>query len=331
MKKMKVSILVPIYNVEKYIERCAVSLFEQTYSNLEYVFVNDCTPDNSLQRLQEILKRYTFRKEQVKIISHSENKGIAVVRNTAINNATGDFVLWVDSDDYIDVRALELVVQKQQETNSDIVNFDIAVYRPTYKEYYYAPHINSSRDFTLMLIKRICFVSACGRLIRRSLYVDNEIVFVEGVNMGEDYLFSCKIAYYSKRITFLNKVLYHYDCTNENSATYSFSKKSFYQTHKAVDHLYCFFKNKGSEYVDAVNQSKMLLLYGQLKGAASDNINHSNYSNRTRNMIAKMDKKYIKLVPLTFRVLYWIRIHTIAHLYIKFAGFVKHLLYEKNY
>lgn len=325
MEKIKVSILVPVYNVDKYIERCAVSLFEQTYANIEYIFVNDCTPDNSIERLQAVLKKYPKRIKQVKIISHLKNSGIAVVRNTAINNATGEFVLWVDSDDYIDVRTLELVVQKQQEMNSDIVNFDVVVYRPSYREYYYAPIVSSSKDFTLMLIKRICIVSVWGRLIRRSLYVDNEVVFVEGINMGEDYLVSCKIAYYSKRISSLNKILYHYDCTNENSSTYAFSKKNFYQTHKAVDCLYCFFKDKGMDYLEAVLQSKMILLYGQLKGAMSDNKNHYNYENRTRKMIDKMDEKYIKYIPITLRALYWIRIHAVGHFYIKFAGFVKHL------
>ena len=82
----KVSILVPVYNVEKYISKCAISLFEQTYSNIEYVFVNDCTKDRSIDVINNILLNYPARQGQVKIIEHEKNKGVAAARNTAVNN-----------------------------------------------------------------------------------------------------------------------------------------------------------------------------------------------------------------------------------------------------
>ena len=83
-QEIKVTVAVPIYGVEKYIERCAVSLFEQTYSNIEYIFVNDCTCDNSMGILKSILDKYPERKKQVKIIVHEQNKGLGAARNTAI-------------------------------------------------------------------------------------------------------------------------------------------------------------------------------------------------------------------------------------------------------
>ena len=117
-----VSILIPVYGVEKYIERCARSLFEQTYANLEFIFVDDRIPDHSIQLLENVLTMYPHRLKQVKIIKHSKNEGIAVVRNTAISNATGDFIFFVDSDDYIETDTISALVNEQNLTNADIVS-----------------------------------------------------------------------------------------------------------------------------------------------------------------------------------------------------------------
>ena len=106
---MKISICVPIYGVEKYIRRCAISLFEQTYDNIEYVFVNDCSPDNSIYVLTETLKNYPYRQEQVKIVEQQKNRGLACARNKALESSTGDFVLHVDSDDYLEKNTVEVL------------------------------------------------------------------------------------------------------------------------------------------------------------------------------------------------------------------------------
>ena len=76
-----ISILIPVYNVEKFIERCARSVFEQTYENLEYVFVDDCSPDKSIQILERVLAEYPKREKQTKIIHHDKNRGVAAARN----------------------------------------------------------------------------------------------------------------------------------------------------------------------------------------------------------------------------------------------------------
>ena len=91
MESPLVSILVPIYNVEPYIERCARSLFEQTYDNLEFVFVDDCTPDKSIQILETVITDYPNRAKQTRIIQHDHNRGLSATRNTLIYNSTGEF------------------------------------------------------------------------------------------------------------------------------------------------------------------------------------------------------------------------------------------------
>ena len=98
----KISILVPIYGVEHYIERCARSLFEQTYPDIEYVFVDDCSSDQSIAVLEKVMEDYPLRKPHVKIIHHERNKGLSAARNTALEASAGDYVMHVDSDDYIE-------------------------------------------------------------------------------------------------------------------------------------------------------------------------------------------------------------------------------------
>lgn len=116
-----VSVLVPIYQTEDFMERCARSVFEQTYKNLEYVFVDDGSTDNSICTLQRVLDDYPERKSHCKIIKHLQNKGLAAARNTAIANCHGDFVCHVDSDDWIEPYAIQSLVNKQYETGADFV------------------------------------------------------------------------------------------------------------------------------------------------------------------------------------------------------------------
>ena len=121
----KVSMLVPIYGVEKFIERCAISLFEQTYQNIEYIFVNDCTKDDSINVLERVINRYPNRKPFVRIINHKQNKGLAGARNTAVSNATGEFIMHVDSDDYVDKEIVRKAIDKQLRSDADIVVIEI--------------------------------------------------------------------------------------------------------------------------------------------------------------------------------------------------------------
>ena len=109
---IKVSIIIPVYGVEKYIEKCARSLFEQTYSNIEYIFVNDKSKDDSIDILKKILTAYPDRKAQVRIVEHEKNKGLSQARETGIGYASGMYLMHVDSDDYIEPNMVELCVDK---------------------------------------------------------------------------------------------------------------------------------------------------------------------------------------------------------------------------
>ena len=108
-QNLKVSILVPFYKVEQYVGRCVESLFTQTYQNIEYIFVNDCTPDRSMEVIQEKIQAFGVA-DRCRMIVHKENMGISASRNDCLDNMTGDYFLFVDSDDYIDRDMVESLV-----------------------------------------------------------------------------------------------------------------------------------------------------------------------------------------------------------------------------
>lgn len=250
---IKISILVPVYNAERYIGRCARSLFSQTYSNLEFVFVNDCTPDCSLEVLNLVLAEYPARQQQTKIISHEKNSGVALARNTLLANATGDYLLWVDADDFIDHRAAEILACKALETRADIVCFGAAYYydngstRPTRRTVETSPHglVND-------LLSNTTTTSVWGRLVRRSIYNDHGISFVEGLNLGEDFLVMLKVAYYAKSVARVDDIFYFYNAANDQSIVHSYSEQKADMELDVLRLVEKFFKGKlnVSQYVE---------------------------------------------------------------------------------
>ena len=187
------SILVPVYNVEKFFSRCLESLFSQTYSDIEYVFVNDCTPDNSMKILSGMLKKYPSRATMVKIINNSHNRGIAIVRNTLLENATGDYILFVDSDDWIEKDMVENLVDRAASTDADIVGCDYYEDYPDKmvicNQHYPSDHKGALRDMTLLRIKGVLW----KLLIRRELIVQNKLTFMPEIHFGGGYILSCSI------------------------------------------------------------------------------------------------------------------------------------------
>lgn len=216
---IKVSILVPVYGVERYIEKCAISLFEQTYSDIEYVFVNDCTKDDSIGALKRVLAKYPKRIQQVRIINHKKNMGLGAARRTAILNANGDYILHVDSDDYIAENAVEVLVKEAQTSNADIVDSAFAEVANGNVMSSNLPYHGKTEIYNGIIISRLGFVTnqIWGRLIKRSLYKENNIINVNGIDLGEDYSILPKLLYNGQR-SYIDDILYYYRI--DNGASY---------------------------------------------------------------------------------------------------------------
>lgn len=118
----KISVIIPIYNVERYIGKCAHSLFGQTLKEIEYIFVDDCSPDKSIQIAQDILSGYSDRAPHVKIIRHAHNSGVAAARTTGMKVATGEYIAHCDPDDWMELDGYEALYHKAKETDADITS-----------------------------------------------------------------------------------------------------------------------------------------------------------------------------------------------------------------
>ena len=116
-----VSIIIPIYNVQQYIERCAKSLFNQSYPNCEFIFINDCTPDNSIEILIQTIQNFPTIKDKIQIINKNQNEGLPQARKTGLDIAQGEYIIHVDSDDWVEKDYVELLVQTAINNNADLV------------------------------------------------------------------------------------------------------------------------------------------------------------------------------------------------------------------
>ncbi|MDO4159880.1 MAG: glycosyltransferase [Prevotellaceae bacterium] len=245
---MKISILVPVYGVEEYIERCAESLFKQTYQNLEYIFVNDCTPDKSIDILRSIMEKYPERKAQVHIITNDKNRGVGYTRASALNSATGDAVMIVDSDDYIPVDAAELMAKKMKETDADIVDGGYREVRNSGISDTIEPcQVNDQRKYLSLLICQDLVTNRMwGRLIKRRLFTDHDINTVEGIDFSEDYSLMTRLVFFAKRETIKENV-YYYNMTNMASYTHNASEKHCISYIRSNKLAYDFFRKNDVE------------------------------------------------------------------------------------
>lgn len=245
---MKVSILVPVYGAEKDIERCAVSLMEQTYEDLEYIFVDDCTPDRSISILQDVVKRYPRRKAQVRIIHHEKNRGSAAARTTLLHEATGDFIVFVDADDWAKPELVEKLVQKQEATDADIVFSGFVLHKANSDENIDRHFNGTAHELALAMVKKEFQWNCWGSLQHLSLYRDHDIHPETGANMGEDYQMMCQLAYYAKRVAFVDDYLTYYNMDNEGSfGRRGFRESTYLQSQRSDEIVRQFCQDKGED------------------------------------------------------------------------------------
>lgn len=218
---VKVSVIVPIYNVEKYIEDCAKSLFQQTLNDIEYIFVNDCTPDNSIKILKEVLDAYPERKNQVKIVNLEVNSGQAAVRKRGISEATGEFVIFCDGDDWVDKNMYQRLYDCAIQHNYDIVR---CLFRRVSDGHQalcklIPPESYANKKQLLSyLIRSSDFSSTCDKLVRRNVVFSQQFVYPKD-NMCEDLVYVLQYVLNAKSIGYINESFYYYR-QNESSISH---------------------------------------------------------------------------------------------------------------
>ena len=221
----RVSVIVPVYGVERYIERCAVSLFKQTYPNIEYVFVNDATKDKSIEILEQVIACYPMRQEDLLIITHQQNKGLSAARNTGLDAISGDYLIHVDSDDYLATDAIEHLVNEAEESNADIVLFDTNVVatngiRPMVVQY------KDKEEYIKNLLQHTASCAHWNKFYRKTLIDRTGIRSDERIRLAEDYAVTPRIVYYARSIAILHENLYFYETTNQTSYVHNLKREA---------------------------------------------------------------------------------------------------------
>lgn len=217
-----VSIIVPVYNAERTIDRCLNSLVNQTYDHIEILIVNDGSIDSSGVKCD----RYAEIDTRVKVF-HIENKGVSNARNCGIANSTGDFIIFVDSDDYLTDIACEILVNHQLALDDDCVVYGFrqlsgSIWAPEYSQHY-----SSLKEFKKDYIQWLnteLLSSSVNKLYKRSKVVKS---FPDNMSFGEDLIFSLNYLSSCETISFITSPLYVHDNLNVNSLSHSFNLNRF--------------------------------------------------------------------------------------------------------
>ncbi len=225
MEEELISVIVPVYNVEKYLQRCINSLINQTYKNLEIILINDGSEDKS----GELCDKYKNIDPRIKVI-HKKNQGLGFARNTGLENATGKYISFIDSDDYIKENMLEKMYKYIKSDKSDTVLCNIC----DIEEEAICIKEDISNNVLLRMIganysgKNYIGMSVWRGLYSKEIIEDNNIRFYsEREYISEDIIFDFNYYRYSKRVTLLKDYLYIYCTNNESSLTKKYKNNRF--------------------------------------------------------------------------------------------------------
>ena len=238
---MEISVIVPIYKVELFITKCAESLFAQTLKDVEFIFVDDASPDRSISLLQACIQKHPEREGQVRIMTHTENKGLPAARNTGLAVARGEYVYHCDSDDFVDENMLEVLYYTAKKKEADIVWCDWYLSFEKNERYMKQPEYPTPVEALKGMLSGAMKFTVWNKLVKRSLYADNNIEFPSGYGMGEDMtmmvLFSC-----AEKVAYLPRAFYHYVKLNTGAFTQTFSERHLvdlkYNVQRIEDYVY---------------------------------------------------------------------------------------------
>ncbi|MBF6677315.1 glycosyltransferase family 2 protein [Campylobacter sputorum] len=242
-----ISIIVPVYNVENFIEKCATTLFEQDYDNIEYIFVNECTPYNSIEVLNNTIKKYPNRKKSIKIINNIKNQGSSLSRKIGLDIANGEYILFVDSDDWVELDMVSSLVKEAIKTDADIICFDYFINFPIkeIKKKYLNRHYENNIEMLKDLLSGYINGFLGTKFAKMEIY--KKIKFPNFQYLEDVYL-TTQLFYYANNIKYLNKNLYHYNQINLNSITkQGLNNKAINNWREFYKTLTCFLKESDLE------------------------------------------------------------------------------------
>ena len=254
----KVTVIVPIYKAEKFIERCIVSLLNQDLNNIEYIFIDDASPDNSIDILNSIIE-ISNRKKDIVILRNEKNMGVAKTRRKGMLLANGEYVIQVDADDWIENNMLSCLYNKAKEEQSDIAvcNYYVSyLKKEAFVKEEYKKHIDSNIKNMLLGYLHPSF---CITLIRRDFYIKNNLIPTGEFNMGEDIDIILQMFSLTDKISYIPKGLYHYIQYNSFSLTKSLGEKAINDAIIFIPKIVDFITNLKQDYTKELRS--MMVFY----------------------------------------------------------------------
>ncbi len=243
-----ITVSIPVYNCEKYVERSIDSVLNQTYPNIEILLVDDRGKDNSLEVIKRVQSQYP---EKIRIIEHERNRGLSIVRNTGIDNARGEYLFFLDSDDTITEDCIEKLYNRAKETNATLT-IGKAMAMDTFHNTQY-PIFEFRKELSYLtgkdtILEHFCWgewaVSGWNKLFKVDFFRKNEIYFVEGL-FSQDELWSFHTALKLDSIAFLNEFTYWYYLHGESIV---FNKKKInFENHQTIVEYFTKAYNEESE------------------------------------------------------------------------------------
>ncbi|MEJ6467881.1 glycosyltransferase family 2 protein [Fusobacterium ulcerans] len=253
----KISVIVPVYNVEKYIEKCMRSIMEQTLEEIEIIIINDGSPDGSLDVINKLMKE----DQRIQVIT-KKNGGLSSARNMGIKIATGKYIQHIDGDDWVEKDFLKSVYEFAEKENLDIVVSD-------YCEDYFDGKkkikkgkkksekiIFDSKEYLKDFFYDDDAPAMWNKLFKTSLYKENNIFHPGNVSIGEDLSTTPRLIYFARRIGYLKKAFYHYR-QNPESITNTINGVTKCQIFKCFDLLKEFFKEQNESIEDLLYRNSI--------------------------------------------------------------------------
>lgn len=244
----KVSVIIPVFKVERFAGKCAESLLSQTLKDVEYIFVDDASPDASVSIIEEVISGHP--EADARIIHHERNKGLPSARNTGMAAAQGEYVFHCDGDDWVEPDMLEKLYAAAKEQDADIVYCDFYLSFEKNERYMSNPTFTSAEDCLKRgLLGGTMKYNVWNKLVRRSIYTGNGILFPDGHPMGED-MTMIKVAACAGSVAYVPEAFYHYVRINANAYSQTQSARQLADIRFNVDDTVRFLCNRFGDNLD---------------------------------------------------------------------------------
>lgn len=212
-----VTYIIPIYNASDYIVKSVRSLLEQSYRNIEYIFINDCSLDDSEIKLRRTIEEFPERYDNIKIITNEQNLGSATSRNIGLDTAQGEYVMFADSDDWISMDYVESMVRQIDSGSYDIVYCDYFESYNNHDNRISQAYGQYNIECIRAMLGRGMHGSTCNKIYRRSFLLASKQRFIDGADLFEDVSWNIRLFACTTQISYLSQAFYHYVQYNNNS------------------------------------------------------------------------------------------------------------------